>query len=200
MEGLRHGPLGSRCVHLCVDMQRLFAPGSPWGAEWLPKVLPAVTAITAAHPDRAVFTRFVPPEVPSFATGSWRRYYQRWAEMTLSRIGTPMVALVPELQSFAPPARIVDKGVYSPWTEGALDRLLRRMGTDTLIVTGGETDVCVLGTVLGAVDRGYLVVLVTDAVFSSSDATHSALMELYRNRFSEQVEAVSTAELLRFWR
>ncbi len=29
-QGLLHGPLGSGCIHICVDMQRLFAAGSPW--------------------------------------------------------------------------------------------------------------------------------------------------------------------------
>lgn len=70
---------------------------------------------------------------------------------------------------------------------------------DTLVITGGETDVCVLATVLGAIDRGFRVVIVTDAVCSSADKTHDALMELYRSRFSEQVEAVSTAEVLDGW-
>ena len=70
---------------------------------------------------------------------------------------------------------------------------------DTLVITGGETDVCVLATVLGAIDRGFRVVIVTDAVCSSADQTHDAVMELYRSRFSEQVEAVSTVEVLDDW-
>lgn len=52
---------------------------------------------------------------------------------------------------------------------------------------------------LGAVDRGFRVVLVTDAICSSTDQTHDALMELYTTRFSEQVEAVSTEEVLTNW-
>jgi len=95
-----------------------------------------------------------------------------------------------------PPAMLLDKRVYSPWTEGLLDELLRGSGVDTLVVTGGETDVCVLGTVLGAIDRGFRVILVTDAICSSADQTHDALMELYRSRFSEQVEAVTMQEVL----
>ena len=67
-------------------------------------------------------------------------------------------------------------------------------------MTGGETDVCVLGTVLGAIDRGFRVVLVTDAICSSADQTHDALMELYHSRFSEQVEAVTMEEVLDDWR
>jgi nicotinamidase-related amidase len=40
-----------------------------------------------------------------------------------------------------------------------------------MVITGTETDVCVLATVLGAIDFGYWVVLAIDALCSSSDAT-----------------------------
>ncbi|UPT63893.1 MAG: cysteine hydrolase [Hyphomonadaceae bacterium JAD_PAG50586_4] len=63
-------------------------------------------------------------------------------------------------------------------------------------ISGCETDVGVLATVLGAVDRGYRVVIVSDALCSSSDETHDALMTLYRQRYTERVETVSTAQLV----
>jgi nicotinamidase-related amidase len=50
--------------------------------------------------------------------------------------------------------------------------------------------------VLDAVDLGYRVVLVTDALCSSSDATHDALLSLYRNRFSQQIETITSETLL----
>ena len=62
-------------------------------------------------------------------------------------------------------------------------QLLRRRQTDALVISGAETDVCVLAAVLGAVDFGYRVVLATDALCSSSDATHDALLTLYREVF-----------------
>ncbi len=77
---------------------------------------------------------------------------------------------------------------------------MQRRRTDTLVVTGGETDVCVLSTVLGAIDRGYRILVVTDALCSSADETHDASMALYRNRYGEQVETVTTACVLRHWR
>lgn len=70
---------------------------------------------------------------------------------------------------------------------------------NTVIITGGETDVCVLATVLGAVDWGLRVILVTDALCSSTDETHDAMIEVYMNRFGEQVEAVTTHTLLESW-
>ena len=77
---------------------------------------------------------------------------------------------------------------------------LRRSGVDTLVVTGAETDVCVLATVLGAIDLGYRTVVVTDALGSSSDESHDALMGLYHERFSQQVETADSAEILAAWR
>ena len=52
---------------------------------------------------------------------------------------------------------------------------------------------------LGAVDRGYRVVLPVDAVCSSSDHSHDALLSLYGARFSEQIETAETREILRAW-
>ncbi|MGT2478761.1 cysteine hydrolase family protein (plasmid) [Methylobacterium oryzae CBMB20] len=67
------------------------------------------------------------------------------------------------------------------------------------MVTGGETDVCVLGTVLGAVDLGYRVIIVTDGLCSSSDEAHDAMLTLYHGRYGQQVETVTTDTLLRNW-
>ena len=121
------------------------------------------------------------------ASGTWRRYYERWAGMTLDALDPGMVALMPPLDGFAPPAETFDKTTYAPWIHGDLDARLKRRGIDTLVVTGGETDVCVLGTVLGAIDRGYRVVVVVDALCSASDETHDAMVLLYASRYGQQV-------------
>jgi nicotinamidase-related amidase len=196
---LPQGPLGDACRHLCVDMQLLFAEGSEWAFPWMQRVLPRVEALVRAHAEATIFTRFIPARRPGEGTGTWRRYYERWAAMTIDHIGESMLDLVPELARHVPPARVLDKRVYSPWIGGRLDPLLRQSGVDTLVVTGGETDVCVLATVLGAVDRGYRVVVVTDAVCSSSDESHDALIELYRRRYTQQVETADSGTVLAQW-
>jgi nicotinamidase-related amidase len=68
-----------------------------------------------------------------------------------------------------------------------------------LIVTGSETNVCVLATVLGAVDLGYRVIVVRDAVCSSSDEGHDALMTLYHQRYIGQIEVADAATIMQRW-
>ena len=198
--GLIYGPVGSNAIHLCIDMQRLFGPGTPWAVPWMEKVLPTITRVVAANAERTIFTRFVPVEHAEQAVGSWKRYYERWQSVTLDRIDPSLVDLAPELARYVPPARVVDKWVYSPWTEGRLDAMLRGSSVDTILMTGGETDVCVLAAVLGAVDRGYRVVVISDGMCSSADETHDALLTLYSGRFGQQIEVAEAEEVLESWR
>ena len=194
---LCYGVLGATCVHLCVDMQRLFAKETEWKTPWMDRVLPRVCQLVAAHPDRTIFTRFIPAEHPGERAGTWRRYYEHWSAMTIEKLGREMIGLVPELATFVPPAMVVDKRVYSPWYDNDLHTQLQGRSVNTLVVSGGETDVCVLSTVLGAVD--YRVIIATDALCSSSDETHDALLTVYENRYSQQVEAVSIDVILKNW-
>lgn len=193
-------PLDHRTAHLCVDMQRMFAEETPWHAAWVKRVLPQIERLAAAHPARTIFTRFVPAATAEHATGAWRRYYERWTEMTLERLDPGLLDLVPELARHTPPAAVVDKSAYSSFHAPGLEPLLRARGIETLVVTGVETDVCVLATILAAVDAGYNVIVPTDAICSSSDETHDALLKLYRERFGEQIEPSTVDQVLARWR
>jgi nicotinamidase-related amidase len=184
-------------VHLCIDMQRIFAEDTPWHVPWMQNVAPQVQEVARRHPQRTVFTRFVPPKRAEDMPGMWRSYYEKWDNMTLDRLGPDMVDLVPSLKALVPPARIFDKMTYSPWTTGELHRVLAGEGVETLAISGGETDVCVLAAALGAIDLGYRVILLKDAVCSGADETHDASLELLGDRFSVQLEISSTEEFLR---
>lgn len=189
-------PVGKHWAHVCVDMQMLFAPGSEWGLEWMPRVVPNVVRLCEANPARSIFTRFIPARRADEAGGRWRDYYRRWHEFTLDEEGRSLIAIVPELRGFSPPAPVVDKAVYSPWfTPPFVDQLRRRQAA-TIVVSGGETDMCVLATVLGAIDWGYRVILVEDAVCSASDTAHDAILAMFQQRYRQHVETISTRDLL----
>src|SRR5690606_39272768 len=187
-------------AHICVDMQSLFAEETDWHAPWLVRILPAVEELAGMAARRTVFTRFVPPATVAAAPRGWRRYYARWSAMVRERLAPGMLALVPSLARFVPPARLFDKGTYSPWLSGELHRLLEGAGIGTLVVSGGGTGVCVLATVVGAIVLGYQVVLPLDALFGSADPTHDAMLEIYQSRFQSQLTITHAAELLELWR
>jgi nicotinamidase-related amidase len=196
---LPYGPLDERTIHLCIDMQRLFAEETSWHTPWMERVLPVVVRIAEAHPEQTIFTRFIPPRHPDELPGTWRRFYRRWAELTLERIDPGLLELVAPLARLVPPAITIDKRVYSPFSEQAIWQVLRERQADTLVITGAETDMCVLAAVMDAVDYGFRVVLATDAICSSSDRTHDALMTLYCHRFSEQIETVTSEAIINAW-
>lgn len=193
------GSLGPHAVHLCVDMQRLFSEEGPWPTPWLARVLPSVVRLVERAPERTVFTQFVTPRSAADMPGLWQAYYRKWANTTREHLDERLLELVPALQRYAPPATVFDKMVYSAFATGELHVFLRQHDVDTLVVTGSETDVCVLSSVLSAVDHGYRVVVTRDAICSSSDLAHDAMMDLYTTRFDLQIELASVDEILALW-
>lgn len=91
--------------------------------------------------------------------------------MTIDQIGPDMVGLVPALAAF-PRQNLRQACLFT--LDGQRLHQQQGGGIDTVIITGGETDVCVLATMLGAVDWGVRVILVQDALCSSADETHDA--------------------------
>jgi nicotinamidase-related amidase len=160
-------------------------------------VTPKVEQLVARAPERTIFTRFNPPED---APGRWRAYYEKRSHVTRRRIDNRLIDLLPALARYAPPAVIFDKAVYSAFGNPQLHHHLRERQIDTLIVSGSETDVCVLSSILAAVDYGYRVIIAEDAVCSSSDEGHDALIGLFNERFDVQFEPAKVEVILSAWR
>ena len=188
--------LSRRVIHLCLDMQGMFGRDGPWPTPWMERVVPKVVALAARAPANTIFTRFIPPMRATDMPGMWREFYRKWSKVTRQRLAPEYLELLPQLRRFAPPAVVFDKFVYSAFADGRLASHLSERSVSTLLVSGAETDVCVLATVLAAVDHGYRVVLITDAICSSSDEGHDALMRMYTSRFDVQIELASTQEAL----
>jgi hypothetical protein len=69
-------PLSERSVHLCGHATDFFGK-RPTPAPWMERGPPVVATLADRHPERTVFTRFIPPERPDQMPGMWRRYYTR---------------------------------------------------------------------------------------------------------------------------
>jgi nicotinamidase-related amidase len=164
------------------------------------RVLPRIESLAAHAPAQTIFTRFIPPRTRDEAHGMWKVYYRKWERITRDRIESRFLQLVPELETYAPPAVVIDRMSYSVFAGGDLHSHLQRKHIDTLIVSGGETDVCVLATVLTAIDFGYRLIVAEDALCSSSDETHDALLGLYEERFDIQIEVGRPEQIKDLWR
>ncbi len=79
-------------------------------------------------------------------------------------IGSPEAAVVPELGP--EPSDVIASRTHglTPFPGTDLDQILRNLGVRTVVATGVSVNIGVTGMVMGAVDRGYRVVVVTDAV------------------------------------
>lgn len=197
--GLNFGPIGRDAVHLCIDMQRLFAEETEWHTPAMAQVTPPIVRISGHAPARAIFTRFWAPQHLYDAKGAWQTYYERWQSVLAHKNEDDLYGLIPELRLFVPPGQILDKFGFSAFDAPELEPMLARLGAKTLVVTGVETDVCVLSTLFGAIDRGYRIVLVEDAIASSDPASHTATLTHVIPRFDRQIEVIDTQTLLTHW-
>ncbi len=193
------GAPGNRALHVSVDMQRLFAAPGDWFTPGLMEIVPAIGRLANAQPEHTVFTRFVTPPRPEAATGRWQAYYERWRAYTTEAMGAEMLDIVEPLEWCCPPAVVIDKTTHSAFESAAFNRHLQERRCDTVILTGVETDVCVLATALSAVDRGLRVILVVDAVTSSSPEGHAASLNSVVARFDMQIETVLADEVIAAW-
>jgi nicotinamidase-related amidase len=81
--------------------------------------------------------------------------------------------IVPEVRAAAPGNEPLDKVAFGCFGDPAfLERLRSLGGRDQLVVAGIEGHICVTQTVLGALEKGYDVHVVTDAVGSRTDENY----------------------------
>lgn len=72
-----------------------------------------------------------------------------------------------------------------------IDRMLKGMGVDTLVLTGVETDCCVYNTAIEGNDRGYKVIVVDDATTTITRTGHKLFLHAYGAIFFFNVKETS---------
>lgn len=199
MTSLLYGPLSTRSLMVCIDMQRLFLEPGEWFAEPGLSILPQCKHLAQSGAEHCLFTRFITARNAADAHGTWQRYYRRWKSVTRDTIGDKAMDIHPVLQPYARPAQCFDKLTHDAFDSIPFARHIQAADADALILFGIETDVCVLATALSAVDLGYRVIVVTDACASSAPESHAACIEHIYPRFDQQVELIDTATLLDAW-
>lgn len=91
--------------------------------------------------------------------------------------GTPQAAFSPGLEP-EPNDFVIQRGSGLIATLGtSLDLTLRRMGVETLVVTGVSTNVAIPGITISAVEFGYHVVIPEDCIAGSDPEVHKVIVE-----------------------
>jgi len=133
-------------------------------------------------------------------------YARYWNKKTNTKIGIPTIvpisdlgyAIIPDLAP-QPGEPVVNKTAQGAFNSSEIDRVLKQIRIDTLVVVGMYTNNCVLGTCIGAADSGYRVYVPEDAVGTwNADLQQMALRLLASwvtiTSYKEVVNALGIAE------
>ncbi len=97
---------------------------------------------------------------------------------TRNKVGEPEHEIVNALKPM-PHETVINKTTIGAFASTALDQHLRTLGISELVVTGVSTNNCVGMTAMEAADKGYGVVLVSDATGTCSDKMQNAFEEMF---------------------
>ncbi len=113
-----------------------------------------------------------------------------WTEQYPAGLGPTIPELAGELTGFQP----IEKLAFGCMAEPSFVAALQETGRTSLLITGVETHICVLQTALGAVERGFEVWVVADAVGARKTQQHDAAL----NRIVDSACQLVTAEMAIF--
>jgi nicotinamidase/pyrazinamidase len=151
---------------LIVDLQNDFLPGGSMAVPTGDEILPLVNRYVILMQTRGL---------PVFASKDWHPQNHcsftaqggQWPEHC---VANTQGAAFPRALKLAADTPVILKGqdaareAYSAFQGTELEHLLRQKGVDRLLVCGLTTDYCVLSTVRDALDAGFRVCVLTDAV------------------------------------
>ncbi|KGM08794.1 cysteine hydrolase family protein [Cellulomonas bogoriensis] len=180
----------ARTAVVVVDMQNDFCHPDGWlagiGVDVTParapipvlaELVPALRGAGAAvvwvgwgnRPDRANLPPGVLHVYDPAGTGTGIGSLSNRAGAPVLQEGSWAAALVEELAAVVEPGDVhVPKFRMSGFVDTVLDSVLRNLRVDTLLLTGVNADQCVLNTLTDAANLGYDVVMVEDAVATTS--------------------------------
>jgi nicotinamidase-related amidase len=128
-----------------------------------------------------------------FAVGAKRRAAVGYSP---TEIGRPGVELVDELDVQPSDIEVSRMHGMTPFTGTELDAVVRNLGTTTIVLMGVSLNLGIIGAALSALDHGYQVIVVRDAVTGVPKEYAEAVLE---NSISMIATIVTADELIAAW-
>lgn len=187
----------SRTALVVIDMQNTFcAPGGPAEVPTARGIVNNINRLTNELRGRGVPVIWVLHANAHWQGGSdWELFFRcvvasEVKERTIQSLAAERQAVWSELETAAEDIVVV-KNRYSALISGAssLERILRSMGVDTLLIAGTKTNVCCESTARDAMMLDFKVVMVSDCCAALSDDEHLASLETFIQQFGDVLTA-----------
>ena len=191
---------------LVVDMQRAFLdPGEAMEVPPARDIVPQIQSLLALFRQSTLpvaYSEDVPllvgllhPEHRRAAPGAPRGFGRPSSSCLL---GEANVHVVPELAP-QPGELVVRKRYYDGFNGTALDQALRARGVTHLVLTGTMTDICVLATVIGGMNREYRMTVVEDGTATLWPEIQRATLDVIGRAYARVRRAKQVAEEIGRW-
>lgn len=176
-------------VLVVIDMQKVFERGQ-WHVTNMPEVTENVVRLCRVFGGRTIFTKHMSDPA---AKGTWREYNKAFADMEEDPSNWE---LTDKIRPFANAGNTAVKHTYSCFKSEEFNKLYKNPEDTVMVIAGVETDYCVISSLFDAVDAGYRVILVKDAVGTEKDSLNRAVIEICE-RMPSQVKLKTTGEIIK---
>jgi ureidoacrylate peracid hydrolase len=203
-----HGAIDpTRTALVVIDMQNAFCePGAPAEIPAARLAVGAINRVAALMRQTGGRVIWVTHENRVGADGKtdWPALYERFLPeaarprmLETMRPGAPGTKLWGDLEDRPEDLRVV-KNRFSALINGSssLERSLRGLGVETVIVAGTKTDVCCESTARDAMMLDFNVIMLADGCATATDEDHLASLESLARRFADVMTADEVAALI----
>ena len=194
-----------------VDMQRAFLdPGEAMEVPPARDIVPQIQALLDVFREKrlpVVFTEFTYSENVPVLVGLLHPEHRRAAPGAPRGSGMPSSScllgeanahVVPELAP-QPGELEVTKHYYDGFNGTPLDAALRAHGATHLVLTGTMTDICVLATVIGGMNREYRMTVAEDGTATLWPEIQRATLDIIRRAYGRVLTAKQITDEIGRW-
>ena len=183
----------ARTALVVIDMQSTFCePGAPAEVPTSRSIVPAINQLTRELRPLGVPVIWV-LQANTFlgAKSDWEVFFQNVVAADVRK--RTIESFIPGRQTVwsgletTPADLTIMKSRYSALISGAsqLERVLRNLGVDTILIAGTKTNVCCESTGRDAMMLDFNVVMISDCNAALSDEEHRAALETFIQQFGD---------------